>query len=621
MNRIKISLLAALCAASSYAEVIVLDEATVSTASFGREQAITDVQASVQILDQKVIKSTSGRTVAQVLNEAVGLNVKDGGSTTNISMRGFLEGHTLILVDGLRRTGKYGTSDVSGISLEDIERVEIIRGPMSALYGADAVGGVVNIITKKASRETTAKVSVLGGIAHNGERETGIVRTTVNVGGERLTHTISAEATERGDYREEQSSVGTDLRRESHQFLSYGNTVKFGEDTLQTRLEFINQDDNGVNQDRFGAPVDTHEKEKRYQLSGIYNHIEKDYVFNTNLGYGHSNTDVNRGTGDETTKYTQGEVNTYLSHFTTDTVVNIIGLGGRYEDIDVSMYTQTAERKNFNAFYQNEWSITENLSTLAGIRYDDFSDFGGSTNPRLSAKYDVDNVSFRAGYGEAFKAPSFTNMYSAFARGPYLIFGNPDLNPETSKTYELATAYAIKNLTLDLMYHHTTFDDLINSYTVSGFPNPQISYKNIAKARIEGVELSTTYRPIDALGINASLEYLDTKDDTSGERLAESARYTAKVRLSYEQANTSYFLNFKSLRDYKGAIEGTRDFDEGINYHVVDLKLTHAWSETLELSAGIDNIQNKKMEYGMRLFGTPNDPGERYYYVGLTAKL
>jgi outer membrane receptor for ferrienterochelin and colicin len=211
-------------------------------------------------------------------------------------------------------------------------------------------------------------------------------------------------------------------------------------------------------------------------------------------------------------------------------------------------------------------------------------------------------------------------MYSSFTRGPYLIYGNPNLNPETSKTYELATGYAISDLTLDLVYHHTKFDNLINSYTVVGFPFPEVSYQNVAKATIEGVELSTTYHPIDTLGINASLEYLDTKDDTTGERLADSARYTAKVRLSYEYVDTNYFLNFKSLRDYKGTIEGTRDYDEGINYHVIDLKVTHALSDTLEFSAGIDNIQNNKMEYGMALFGTPNDPGERYYYVGATVK-
>jgi len=618
MKKISLSL-AALAIINLHAQEIKLDPITISTTSFGNEQEITDVQASVQVLDKKVIESVSGRSVAQVIHEAVGLNVKDGGGSTKISMRGFSSDHTLIMVDGLRRTGKYGSSDVGGIALEDIERIEIVRGPMSALYGADAVGGVVNIITKEAGDKTSSKVSIIGGMAQNRDRKTGIARATINVGGEKVSHVISAEAKERGDYREDSNSVDTDLREESHKFLSYANTIKFGKDRLKTRLEFYDQDDSGVNEDRFGGPIDTFEEEKRYQFSGIYNHIGENYILDTNFGYGYSDTDVNRGAGSETTEYSQVEVNSYLSMFSLDDdIVNIIAVGARHEDIEVSMYTKDAYRTNFNALFQNEWSVTENLSTVIGIRYDDYSDFGSTTNPRISAKYSLDNLYFRAAYGEAFKAPSFTNMYGSFTRGRTLISGSPDLKPETSKTYEAALGYMSNAFTLDLVYHNTKFDDLINSYAVDA---RNTSYRNIDKATISGTELSLAYRLTEPLSIRASLEYLDTEDDTTGERLSDSARYTAKINLSYAQDDTNYFLNFKSMRDYYGAIEGTRPTQyEDIDYHVVDVKVTHAWSERLELYAGIDNIQNRKMDYGMTIFGLPNDPGERYYYVGVTAK-
>jgi len=623
MNGIKISLIAALCVANSFAEVIMLDEATVTTTAFGQKQAITDVQASVQVLDQKVIKSTSGRTVAQVLNEAVGVDIKDGGGSTEISIRGFEDTQTLILVDGLRRTGKYGNSDVGAISMEDIERIEIVRGPMSALYGADAMAGVVNIITKEAAKGTTAKVSVIGGMAQNHDRKTGIVRASVNVGGEKVSHMITAEARERGDYRVDENSIATDLREESHKFVSYANTIKFGQDTLKTRLEFHDQDDNGVYRREWSpyAPAltaDTYEKEKRYQIAAIYNHVAEDYTLNTNLGYGHTDSDIERsGAAMETTKYDQTEGNAFLHHYTSDNMVNIIGIGGRHEDIDVTINSQKAYRTNFNALYQNEWSITENLSTVVGIRYDDYSDFGDTINPRASAKYDLENnLFFRASYGEAYKAPSFTNLYGYFQRGGGYIIGNPNLDAEESKTYELATGYAISDLKIDLVYHHTKIDNLIDAVRTG----TDYLYTNIDKATREGVELSATYYPINEFGINASLAYLDSKDDTTGERLTNSARYTTKVRLSYEQENTNYFLNFKSLRDYYGETAVRSGEYKDYDYHTVDVKVTHAWNETLEFSAGIDNIQNKKPVYSMTLFGLPDDPGERYYYVGVTAK-
>jgi len=358
-TKLSISLVAATCFSNVATAAEMLDTILVTTTSLGQEEAIEDVQASVEILDQQTIQSVSGRSVSQVLNEALGITVKDTGSTSQLYMRGFADDQTLILVDGLRRTGKFGSSDLSGIALVDVERIEIVRGPMSALYGADAMAGVINIITKKAVKDDSASISVTGGVAENHDRETGIMRANATIGGETVSHTFSLEAKERGDYRLDQSSVTTDLPAESKQFLSYGNNIKLGDDTFQTRVEFWNQSDSSDG--RFG---DEYEKEKRYQLSGIYYHNGDDYLIDTNFGYGYSDADVNRGSGSETTEYSQAEFNSYLRHFTTDNITNIFGIGAKHEDIEVSMYAQAADRTNFSALYQNEWVITHDLSTV-----------------------------------------------------------------------------------------------------------------------------------------------------------------------------------------------------------------------------------------------------------------
>ena len=219
-TKLSVSLVAATCFSHFAFAADMLDPVYVSTTSLGQEETIEDVQATVEVLDQKTIQGLSGRSVPQVLNEAAGITVKDTGSTSQIRMRGFDDGHTLILVDGLRRTGAYGSSDLSGIMLEDVERIEIVRGPMSALYGADALAGVVNIITKKAVKEDSASVTIIGGMAQNGDRETGIVRGSANLGGETISHAFSVEAKERDEYRLDQSTATTDLPAESKQFLS-----------------------------------------------------------------------------------------------------------------------------------------------------------------------------------------------------------------------------------------------------------------------------------------------------------------------------------------------------------------------------------------------------------------
>lgn len=604
------------CAFAINTHAVELEAITVSTASLGQEQSIDDVQASVEILDQKVIKSLSGRTTAQVLNEAVGLYVKDGSSSTNISIRGFSDEHTLVLVDGMRITGKYGSSDVSSIALENIERIEIVRGPMSALYGSDAMGGVVNIITKTASNKDSATISIIGGIAENGERETGIVRTNINLGGEKISHKISAEIKERDDYRRDKDSVATDLREESHKSLSYSNHMTFDDDTLKTRFALFDQDDSGVTAGRFG-PIDTYEKERRYQASAVYNHVGEKYLLDTNFAYGYSDTDVNRGSGSETTKYSQVELNSYLRMFSSDDMMHIIGVGVKQEDIEVSMYSQDADRTNYNILYQNEWDITQNFSTVLGVRFDDYSDFGSTINPRVSAKYKLNSVNLRASYGEAFKAPSFTNMYSSFYRGggTLHIYGNPDLKSETSKTYELAAGYSTGAFAMDLVLHKSKLDDLIDSYYVD---SSNVTYTNIAKATIQGAEFSMTYQATEAFRIKSSLEYLDAKDDNTDERLPENAKITGKLHLQYAMQNTTFYLNLRTQQDYLGVIENTRPAQyEEIDYTSADVKVTYKWSEQLQFSVGVDNITDEEMPYGLSLFGTPSDPGERYYYTGM----
>jgi outer membrane receptor for ferrienterochelin and colicins len=609
--------LSALLCSAMYAET--LEPILVSTTSFGKEKSIEDVQASVEVIDQKTIQSLSGRSVPQILNEAVGITVKDSGSTSSINMRGFSDAHTLILVDGLRRTGKYGNSDLNGIELEDIEKIEIVRGPMSALYGADALAGVVNIITKKAVNKTSAKATLIGGMAQNHERETGILRASANVGGETVSHVFSVELKERNDYRLNKDSIYTDLRNESKQFLSYGNTIKLGDDSFQTRLEFLNQDDDGVT----STSVTTYEKEKRYQLSGIYNHTTNDYLIDTNFGYGYSDAKVNRGNGLETTEYGMGEINTNLRHLTSDSVTNIFGIGLKREDIDVSMYSKTGERTNLNALYQNEWRITDNLSTTVGIRYDHYSDFGSTTNPRVSAKYQWDNFDFRVSYGEAFMAPSFTNMYSHFLRvsGPRIsdISGNENLQPEESKTYEAAIGYKHDQFRLDIVYHHSKLDNLIQSYiTGTAGLRTYYSYRNVAKATIEGVETSLTYYPTDFLSIKGSLAYLDTLDETTRQPLTESAKQTGKLQLAYTVGDISYFLNLKTLQNFYGADAARANVYS--DYTTADIKTIYHFDNKTEFFAGIDNIQNRLAPYNISTRGTPSDPGERYYYLGATFK-
>ena len=600
-------------------DIVNLEKVKVTTASLGEEKNIEDVQASIEVLNKKFIEDSNSRSVPQLLNNALGLDVSDLGSNSSVSIRGFNSSHTLILVDGLRRTGKYGSSDLTSIQLEDIERIEIVRGPMSALYGADGIAGVINIITNKNPKKDYFKSSILGGVAQNGQRETYIAKLIAAKVQKDMSHTYSIELREKDDYRFDKSSVDTDLKNESKQFLSYANGANLSDkDRLNTRLEYSRQDDDGKNY----ANTDIYEKENRYQFATQYNHIDEKFVFDSNLAYGYSDTDVNRGTGSETTDYKQIEFNNYFRHYTTDKMTNILGAGYKKDDIKVSTYNKKASRDNFNLLLQNEYYLTDSLITNFGLRYDDFSDFGDTLNPKVSLMYKYSDFNFRTSYGEAFKAPSFTNMYSHFTRssGPILydIVGNENLKPEESKTYEFAISYAKDNFDFEIVHHRSDLQNLINSYTVSYDRlrrTNYTSYKNIDGASINGTEISAKYHFQNGFGINLGWEILDTQDNTTNDRLTGSAKNTVKMNLSYEINDVALFLNLKRYKDYYGANENR--VNENSDYTLADLKVNYKFTKKLDAFIGVDNIQNKQMPYNMTGRGTPNDPGERFYYTGI----
>ena len=608
-----------LCSVSQANETTSLEQIKVTTASLGEEQNIEDVQASIEVLDEKFIEQSKAKSVPQLLNNAFGLYVNDTGSTSSVSIRGFSSTHTLILVDGMRRTGKYGTFDLTSIQLEDIQRVEIVRGPMSALYGADGIAGVINIITKKNPKKDYVKATLIGGAAQNGQRETYIAKLNGTNVQENISHSYSIELREKNDYRSDKSSISTDLKKESKQFLSYTNGINLNDNnSLNTRLEYARQDDKGINYDN----SELYEKEDRYQVSTQYKHINDDFIFDTNLSYGYSNADVQRGTGSEITKYKQLEFNNYFRHFTNDEMSNILGAGYKRDDIEVSMYSKDASRDNFNVLFQNEYYLSDSLVTNFGLRYDDFSDFGDTLNPKVSIMYTLSDLKFRASYGEAFKAPSFTDMYSHFTRsaGPILydISGSENLKPEESRTYEFAITYNKDNFDFEIIHHRSKLDNLISTYTSSYDASTKTNYttyQNIDKSQINGTEISARYSFENGFGLNLGWEYLDTKDNTTNERLTGSAQTTLKMKLSYEINDLSFFLNVKKYNNFYSA--NTSLINVNSDYTVADLNINYKITKQLEWFVGIDNIQDRQMPYNMTSRGTPNDPAERFYYTGM----
>jgi outer membrane receptor for ferrienterochelin and colicins len=619
--------------AENQGEENALQLGVVTVTAPGSEQKVEDVQATIEIIDAEKIDSFSGRSLSQVLQQASGVFVADSGSTSSLSIRGFESGQALILVNGMRRTGKYGSTDLNSIQLEDIERIEIVRGPMSALYGSDAMAGIVNIVTKKAADERSLSAKIIGGIAENGDRKTTIVRATGNLGAIGNTHhRLSTEIKRRGDYRIEDDQPYTSLKDEERLFFSYsGDYAANDGHFLRWHAEYGNQDDEGISSSSsLGYPA-TYEKEDRIQLDAQYRQTWQKSTIDLSVGYGNADTESERTNGPEFTDYDQYEANGVWTLFAdNDRHTVSVGAGASHERIELSILTERPDRDVYHGFLQDQWQILNDVTVVGGVRYDHYSDFGDALNPKISLSWTPGNYTARVGYGTAFKAPAYTSMYSYFersaGRSTSIIYGNPELEPEESQTLEAAVGYRAKRFSLEGVYHFNKLKNLIDaqltdtSTDAGGAHTTKYLYVNVSKAEISGVELTLTVDILENWQINAAWEYLDKKDDDTNERLTGYARSTAKIGSTISMGGFSLHAYCRWLHDYYGSDPNLPRGSDPVNstFDVVDVKLDYRLFDHHLLSVGVDNLLDEETPANFTRGGAPLDPGERYYYLGYT---
>lgn len=616
------------------AEDIRLQEVFVTAAR--SEQALDTVNASVEVVPAEKIKTFAGRSLAEVLQYATGTLVKDSGSNTTFSLRGQDSDKTLILVDGLRRTEKYVGANLNNIQLEDVERIEIVRGPMSALYGSDALGGVINIITRGPRKGSEAGARFMAGQTGDDQRKTAILGGYGNWGDGQLGHRIAFEVKRRDPYRLPSTDPRiTDLNRERRDFLSYRGDVKTAAGRFDWGVELARQDDTGTGLTRFNTTYTRIENEARDFVTGGYRGRVGDGELSLRLGYGQSDARVNRGTAqDELTLLKQTQLEGQYAFEALPSHFTVVGYAFRQDDADISTNTRRVTR-NVNAlFAQDIWTLRPDIDLTLGLRYDDYNDFGNKTTPRVAIAWRPERWTLRAGLGKGFKAPSLLNLYmTSIIRGRYDLRGNPNLQPEESTSGELAIAYRLDRGQIEIVAHRSNVTNLIASVPTGArgpgcgnIPTPATScqiqeYRNIGKATIKGVELSGNYRLTDFWTLGGSLEYLDAMNAITATRLTDRPTWAAKLSLQWRQGPWQTDLRMRHVRDWYAADPSViNGVPFNTDYTVTALRVAYALNPQTELFGGIDNLGNRLMPVNQTSRGTPDDPGARFFYAGLHAR-
>lgn len=563
---------------------------TVQATASRIEAPVSETLASVTVIEREQIEASQAPDLIDLLARQAGVDIaRTGGpgSASTVFLRGGNAPHTLVMVDGVRvsSTGQ-GVFDFAHLPLEQIERIEIVRGPRAAIWGSDAIAGVIHVFTRDPS---AASARVYAGsygrrganaAAGFGDRDHGL---GFSVGGERLA----------GFSATNPDAFGHDPDRDGYRNRNLGirgrtalgsQRLAFSAISTDAEVEF----DQGVT-------------DARNTSAGLTLGGDLGANWSHQLSLGHAREDLDT---------VSGFSNAFRSRRTSLDWVNTFAVGRRGH-LNLGVSWQQEEGISSNAFDGETFARTRRSRAAfaaygarygahlldLSLRHDDSNQFGGARTASIAWGRELgERALVRLAWGEGFRAPNFNELY--YPDGGYGFAGNPDLTPERSETWEAGlVARPADGHRLSVSAYRTRVGDLI-AFAAPGTNNAI----NIARARIQGVELDYRFdgRRWTAGG---NLAWLDTEDASTGLRLLRRARHKAHADLGYRFDGG---LELGLDGDY---VSSRRDVGgDTAAYALAHLRLAWTFAPGWRLEARIENLFDRDYT-AVRGYNTPGRSG------------
>jgi vitamin B12 transporter len=530
------------------------------------ETPLEQVTTSASVITDKDIQAQQADTVLDVLRHVPGLDVVQTGSRgagAAVFIRGSESDHVLVLLDGVEvNSTTLGAFNFAHLTTENIERIEIVRGAGGALYGSQAIGGVINIITQKGHGAAAAGLSVQGG---NGSTH----RQAATLGGTagQLDYSLGAARMESEGFR----SVNDDYRNLSASArLDYRATE---DASLKGIFHFLKTDVGLFNNNNFASAPDPNAREATTQYTGklewqqkIFSHwdyrvsgsIFKEHIKDSDdvdsctfFGFPCDSRTRDRFRPQITTAEFQS--NYRLADWSTTT----FGVEYKRRTAETSGGIDEAIG-NVGTYLQEQIQLLERrLLVIPGIRVDDNQSFGAAVTPSFSVAYlfPDSGTKLKGGYAKGFKAPTLNELFFPPGFG-CPAFGNPNLSPEKSWEVDAGFEQSLlgERLTLAGTYFHREVQDLIEGRPIPGNPLGCFRAENVGRARFDGVEWALRIKIIAALSLNSQYTYLDW--DTADGRLPRRPRHRGSLSLNYlrDALNVNIAANIVGPReDFRAA--------------------------------------------------------------------
>lgn len=586
--------------------------------------ALEEVGSSVTIITEKEIKQQQKKTVAEVLRSVPALDVVQSGgpgTETDVFIRGANSEHTLVMLDGVELNDPMSPGrsyDFANLTVDDIERIEIVRGPQSTLYGSDAIGGVINIITKKGSGKPSGFIAAEGGSFRTDAERAGVSGGTglfnYSLGLSRLdTKGISAAGEKYGNHEKDGYDNITYSTR-----LGITPSKNFDADLI---LRYISakadiDDSGGPGGDDPNNTASTRELDIRTQARlALF-----DDVWEQKLGCSLSDhhrlydnpVDADHPTDSDHSTYEGRVLKFDWQHNLRLHETNMLTVGMEREEetgkSDYSSessygpYTSTFDKESARTagyYLQDRISLWDAWFTTVGGRLDEHSKFGSASTFRIASAYNLEQTgtSFKGSYGTGFKAPSLYQLYS-----PY---GDEELNPEKSTGWDIGLEQTLfgKLLSIGATYFFNDFKNLID------YDSATSKYVNVARAESKGVEVSLSAQPMDELTLRAGYTLTDTEDKDTGEALLRRPKNKASFDVNYRflgKGNFNVGVLYVGKRDDNAydpvTYSSTRVSLD--SYTLVNLAASYDITPHIQISGRIENLFDVNYEevYG---YGTP----------------
>lgn len=587
------------------------------------ENDVKKVPASTQVITQEDIKRGGATSVRNALSMYANIfqksKVRGGGH--DIIIRGMETKHSLVMVNGRRisneadANGLGNAMSLDRININDVEKIEIVRGPSSALYGSEAMGGVLNIITKPSKEQT-----LLTGLEHTSEdtshwwhADTGRIGNfsmTLDARFNKINRSMLDTATESDPYGTAQTyNASLNYYVNDHSYVNaymdyYSQhlktdtgtptmkpitlTTSSGTMSLSGQAMLEGTGSKAFKQKNYGISWNGKTDKNDWQIQAYMSKFNWSTTSNTKVlgsippagmegmfnyllqkqknayDFNHDEHNMWAIEGRDSLRVNDHHRVTFGAEYVKDKVAGT-GLGSNGDgvhSITENGKTKSSSEKtlsSYAAYLQDEieygkWFI------VPAIRYDHHSAYGSHTSPKIGVTYNAtDHFRIKANYGDGFKAPSVSQLYydlrMEMGRGNWVhLTGNPNLKPEKSKSWDLGVEAEFGKGYGSLTYFDNDVDNLIASIPKGKDSNGYnlYRYENVNKARIKGLENTLGYRFNDTLEFKVTSTLLDAKDTSAGKDLTQRARLSQIYQLIYDDhKDTGWSAVLWNQLDYK----------------------------------------------------------------------